>query len=81
MTTDYVGRVGETLITGGEKRNGGKYLPRQLFHQNDVESDPESNRGVSIENQVTIHLGPGKDPPAALLRTYLPHGAESFLRS
>jgi hypothetical protein len=40
----------------------------KFFHQNEVRSGLESNRGVCIENPETIYVCPGTDPRAALLQ-------------
>jgi len=56
-------------------------LRGNFFHQNDVESDLESNRGIFSENPGTIYIGPDRDAPAVLLLTYLLHSAQLFLRS
>jgi hypothetical protein len=39
-----------------------------FFHQNELDSDLESNRGVCIETPGTIYVCPSTDPRAALLQ-------------
>jgi hypothetical protein len=55
-----------------DKKGGGKKWKKvppaeNFFHQNDEESDLESNRGVCIEDPETIDVCPGTDPPCSVI--------------